>query len=245
MAINPYQTPADLIGKQTAPSQPWLILALVGLSLGMLCASFGAFIGGGLSGYTYRTFHDVVRGGGGIFGLFNRKATPVDFALFHGTLAVLPLTFCGAVLGFLQGVRAARCRLGNLGIFVFAVAGLVLGLLNGALATGGPAKVVPQFVEGPLAGGLFGATTAALAWLIFRLRMNVVAQRPKDQQVTILLVTLLAISGPLLVLLAMIPVFAWGSDALQIVMRFATIILLAVVCGIVLSLLKRRVVPKP
>jgi len=241
VASNPYESPVEVEHHQAVPVYSPLVLGMLGLSMGGLCGAVGAFVGGGLAGFTYRLFHDVVYGGAGIFGLFGRTATPMDFALFHGTLAVLPLALGGGVLGCIQGFRAARRQLGVLGIACFAFGGLLVGVLNGGAATNTPSNFVSHFIEGPLAGGIYGATTAAIAWCVFRNRINAIALRSKNCQVNALLVALLVIFGSLLILFGTTLGLGSGTEALQVVMQFAAIMLLAIICGIVWLLRKRGV----
>ncbi len=197
-------------------------LGLAGMAFGGLCGAFGGFLGGAFGGCTYRLFHDCVYGGGGIFGLFVRLATPLDFALFHGMLLALSLGVFGSVLGAFQGIRVARVPMGILGVILFGIAGALAGLLSGIMATNG-VNVLRQFVEGPLGGASYGAVMSLYAWMVFRRRVISLARQTRDEQVSFAYFAWLVVVGAFFVSCVAIQTLKLGTDTLQLSARFGAI----------------------
>jgi len=164
MDKNPYSSPSHS-ASASEESRPWRPRNLIlGFFIGGSWGAVAGFLGGALCGLIFRLFHDVVHGGVPIFG--TRLATPMDFALYHGTLAAFALCVIGALIGCAQGVFVSAARI--FGLFLFVGSGMLVGLLNGGFVTGGPGYVIPYFLEGPLSGGLAGGGAAMFVWMLWR-----------------------------------------------------------------------------
>lgn len=242
MTQNPYESPKEV--GQTATERPRLrfTMALAGLLFGGLCGCGGGFVGGALTGATYRSFHDVVAVHDGLFGRFTRTETLADWALLHGTRAMVPLAVLGGVLGGIQGgLAATRGRLSMVGIGFFAVAGLLVGLVNGGSATLGPDRLFPHFWEGPGAGALFGFLTGAIAWRVFCKRLDRISRDP-TRCMPFLLLTGGVIAGGFLIWFATILFGKLGTDFLQVVSGFGVIVSLTILVAVLWAIWNRRIV---
>jgi hypothetical protein len=230
MKSNPYESPApplDSMANDESPSRS--AMPITGLFFGGACGFVGGLIGGALGGATYRLMHPSVIGTGGWFGLFEKIATPLDFALFFGVSAAIGLALFGVFLGTVQGARAARWSFGNDGIIAFSIAGLIIGLMIGILATGVmPARMASHFLEGPLASAVFGALSAGASWAFFSRRMNSLSQLSGERQTSFLCSVVLTILGAMLLTSGTIPALELGTPDLQMAMRFATILILGI-----------------
>lgn len=171
MDLNPYQPSPQPLQLDSRRPRVKFLCAAAATASGLICGSLAGFVGGGLVGFTYRLLHDVVAGGDPILGVFERVANPLDFALYHGTIAAIPLGTWGAVLGLIEGIRAPR-PFDLLGMIAFSAGSLLVGLINGAYLTGGPERLSRHLLEGPIAGALFGLVTGCVAWLLFRRVIN-------------------------------------------------------------------------
>jgi hypothetical protein len=233
MHENPYQAPATYVESEHGQSR--LLTSITGLSFGGLCGALGGFAGGAFGGLTYRLRHDIVFGGDGFFGVFERIATPTEFALFHGTVGAFILALVGCVFGALWGFRAADSRLGALSIIAFSFAGLLTGLLIGSSLTD-KHYFLRRFMEGPFASALLCCTTAAIAWIAFCNRMNNVAS-DTTRCMTLFLRTTSAIAAGFLSVCATIIFFNIGTDILQVASRFGGI---AAICGLSMLIWKQQ-----
>jgi hypothetical protein len=245
MDSNPYASPvASSAANEAIPFWRRIQVAFAGLLCGGLCGAITGFVAGSLNGLIYRLMHDVTWGGAGIFGLFERVSTPIDFALYHGTTAAVPLLLIGCSLGFFQGLSAARRPLGLLGIVGFASLNALIGALNGADATGGPDRLLRQVIEGPLTGILLGAALGTLAWWCFRIRINDISQSSRSQLGAFNRAMLLIDFGALLLFVGMVPVLYLGPGSRQLAKSFGMIALLGVLLCILgwfaMSKAKRR-----
>jgi hypothetical protein len=177
--------------------------------------------------------HNVSWGGSGVFGLFKTVSTPLDFALYHGTVAAVLILLIGSLLGLVQGFSAARRPLGLLGIVGFGSLNGLVGAFNGADATGGSDRLLRQAIEGPVTGALLGVALGTLAWWVFRKQINRLARSSRDQLGAFNRAMLLVDFGALLLAAGAIPVLHLGPSSPEIAQSFRLVGLL----GIALCLL--------
>jgi hypothetical protein len=98
---NRYLPPGEVYraGDQPRPSPGTrLSLAMTGLYIGFLCGAVSGFLSGAELGLTFRLVHqsDILAILPPFRWFFESISTPLDFALYHGTLVLLPLGVLGA-----------------------------------------------------------------------------------------------------------------------------------------------------
>jgi len=89
MDSNPYATQIPMPSQNDETGKPRFLASVAGFLFGAMCGAMAGFASGALTGFTYRLFNDLFVGIV-FFGLEFTCRSPLDFAAFHGALALVP-----------------------------------------------------------------------------------------------------------------------------------------------------------
>ena len=237
--LNPYASPAEVEAEESPSWRDRLLGALIGGELGALIGAGTGIVIGAACAATHRPFHPHVLGGGdGILGLFPRLETVWEYIGHASLLTAIWLVLLGALLGFVQGFRARRIRLGYGGVVTFAFVGLYVGLINADILTQGMgwAEKVRQ-IEGPWASAVYGVLFAVISWRVFRRQMNQWMLEPEGLT-SVAAKLSAALAGIVLLLSITVIVFGLGNQLLQNVTRCAAAV--SVIIGLLAARSFRR-----
>ena len=228
MDSNPYATQIPMPSQNDETGKPRFLASVAGFLFGAMCGAMAGFASGALTGFTYRLFNDLFVGIV-FFGLEFTCRSPLDFAAFHGALALVPCAIWGAIVGVAQGYSLCQNQRGIRGFAIFCFGVMLVSCLNGVIATMRLEEIIPHFWEGPFAGAVFGIVAGIGAWLIFLNRLRSIVLQPKVRQLTFILWKLLSILLCCSLLFGSLWQGQLGDYAFRVKMQFATIIALTAV----------------